>query len=224
LLPAHFLFSTSGDCWSKGDPSAFMAGTRMNNSLITLNAINFFMADVQGGLGPYLGVFLQVKNWSPSQIGAVMTIGGLAGMVATAPLGTLVDRVQAKRFMVAVAALATVAGSLVILFMPSFWATTVAQAATGIAGAAIPPAIAGITFGLVKQKGFPHQIGRNEAFNHTGIGGGAALRRPRLYVRAGRHIRGDVGARRPVTGRACKDQSERDRSRCGARGLRQTGS
>jgi MFS family permease len=140
----------------------------MNPSLQALNAVNFFMADVVGGLAPYLGVFLQQKDWSPSQIGAVMTIGGLAGMIATAPLGALVDRVQAKRFMVAVAALATVAGSLVILFMPSFWATAAAQAATGIAGAAIPPAIAGITLGLVKQRGFPHQIGRNEAFNHTG--------------------------------------------------------
>jgi MFS family permease len=140
----------------------------MSTSLQALNAVNFFMADVQGGLGAYLGVFLQQKKWSPSEIGIVMTIGGLAGMVATAPLGALVDRVQAKRFMVAVAALATVAGSLVILFFPSFWATTIAQTATGIAGAAIPPAIAGVTLGLVKQKGFPHQIGRNEAFNHTG--------------------------------------------------------
>ncbi|HZL41232.1 MAG TPA: MFS transporter [Pseudolabrys sp.] len=140
----------------------------MNTSLQALNAVNFFMADVQGGLGPYLGVFLQQKNWSPSQIGVVMTIGGLAGTVATAPLGALVDRLRAKCFMVAVAALATVTGSLVILFVPAFLATTIAQAATGIAGAAIPPAIAGITLGLVKQKGFAHQIGRNEAFNHSG--------------------------------------------------------
>ena len=31
----------------------------MNTSLQALNTVNFFMADVQGGLGPYLGVFLQ---------------------------------------------------------------------------------------------------------------------------------------------------------------------
>ena len=66
----------------------------MSTSLQALNAVNFFMADVVGGLGPYLGVFLQQKDLSPAQIGAVMTIGGLAGMVATAPLGALVDRVQ----------------------------------------------------------------------------------------------------------------------------------
>ena len=140
----------------------------MSTSIQALNAVNFFMADVRDGLGPYLGVFLQEKKWTPSQIGVVMTIGGLAGMVATTPLGALVDRVQAKRFMMVVAAVGTVATSLVILFVPTFWATAVSQIATGIAGAAIPPAIAGITLGLVKQKGFTHQMGRNEAFNHSG--------------------------------------------------------
>ncbi len=51
----------------------------MNSSLAALNALNFFMADVQAGLGPFLGVFLQARHWSPAQIGLVMTIGGIAG-------------------------------------------------------------------------------------------------------------------------------------------------
>src|ERR1700742_1240589 len=140
----------------------------MNNSVQALNAVNFFMADVRDGLGPYLGVFLQQQSWSPSKIGIVMTIGGLAGMIATAPLGALVDRLRAKRFMMAVAALATVAASLVILFVPTGPATAVAQVAIGIAGAAIPPAIAGITLGVVRQQGVTHQMGRNEAYDHAG--------------------------------------------------------
>ncbi|HEY0223614.1 MAG TPA: MFS transporter [Pseudolabrys sp.] len=140
----------------------------MNPSLQALNAVNFFMADVRDGLGPYLGVFLQQEKWTPTEIGVVMTIGGLAGMVATTPFGALVDRLQAKRVMMVVAALATVAASFVILFVPTFWATAVSQIATGVAGAVIPPAIAGITLGLVKQRGFTRQIGRNEAFNHAG--------------------------------------------------------
>ena len=140
----------------------------MNSSIAALNAVNFFMADVRDGLGPYLGVFLQQKKWSPAAIGLVMTIGGLAGMAATAPLGALVDRLRAKRVMMVVAGVATVIAAFVILFMPTFWTTALAQAASGIAGAAIPPAIAGITLGLVRQKGFTRQMGRNEAFNHAG--------------------------------------------------------
>lgn len=140
----------------------------MSTSIYALNAVNFFMADVRDGLGPYLGVFLQQQLWSPTQIGVVMTIGGFAGMVATAPLGALVDRLRAKRALMAVSAVATVAASLVILFMPMFWATALAQIATGIAGAVVMPAIAGITLGLVRQRGFTHQMGRNEAYNHAG--------------------------------------------------------
>ena len=97
-----------------------------------------------------------------------MTLGGLAGMIATAPLGALVDRMKSKRMLMVVAALATVIGSFVILYLPSFGATAASQVATGIAGAVIAPAIAGITLGLVHQQRFTHQMGRNEAFNHGG--------------------------------------------------------
>jgi predicted MFS family arabinose efflux permease len=133
-----------------------------------LNALNFFMADVRDGLGPFLGVYLQSESWSPSQIGLVMTIGALVGMAATAPLGALVDRIRAKRAMIVVSAIATVLASMVILFAPGFLNTAVSQSISGIAGAAIAPAIAGVTLGIVGQKGYAHQTGRNEAFNHAG--------------------------------------------------------
>lgn len=140
----------------------------MGNSVLALNALNFFMADVRDGLGPFLGVFLQQRQWSPGEIGVVMTIGGLAGMAATTPLGALIDKTKAKRAVIVLAALATVVATLAILFISSFWTVAVSQAVTGIAGAAVGPAIAAMTLGLVKQKGFPHQLGRNEAFNHGG--------------------------------------------------------
>src|SRR5665213_2562828 len=140
----------------------------MNGSQPALNALNFFMADVEAGLGPFLGVYLQAKHWSPAEIGLVMTIGALVGMAATAPLGALVDRIKAKRAMVAVSAVTTVLASMAILFAPGFIPTAVAQGVNGVANAAIGPAIAGITLGLVGQKGYAHQVGRNEAFNHAG--------------------------------------------------------
>jgi hypothetical protein len=69
----------------------------MMTSLLALNALNFFMADVRDGLGPFLGVFLQGRGWPPAEIGLVMTIGGYAGMIATTPLGAFVDATKAKR-------------------------------------------------------------------------------------------------------------------------------
>jgi MFS family permease len=140
----------------------------MLGSQPALNALNFFMADVEAGLGPFLGVYLQSKHWSPAEIGLVMTIGALVGMAATTPLGALVDRIRAKRAMVAVSAVITVLASMAILFIPGFVPTAIAQGVNGVADAAIGPAIAGITLGLVGQKGYAHQVGRNEAFNHAG--------------------------------------------------------
>src|SRR5438094_9441645 len=140
----------------------------MNRSLVALCGVNFFMADVRDGLGPFLGVFLQQQNWSPSEIGLVMTVGGLAGMVATTPGGALVDKTKAKRTIMVTAACAIIAASFVIFVFPGFLVTASAQAINGIAGTIIVPAIAGITLGLVKQKGYAPQLGRNEAFNHAG--------------------------------------------------------
>lgn len=50
----------------------------MSKPASALNAVNFFLADVRDGLGPFLGVFLQGRGWAPGEIGIVMTLGGLA--------------------------------------------------------------------------------------------------------------------------------------------------
>ncbi len=154
----------------------------MRRSLTALNALNFFMADVQAGLGPFLGVFLQARHWSPAEIGVVMTIGGISGMAVTTPLGALVDRTRAKRAIVVVTAIAIATASIAILLRPDFFVVSAAQVITGIAGAAVAPAIAAITLGLVRQSGFPHQLGRNEACNHSGNVVAAALAGGAGYV------------------------------------------
>jgi hypothetical protein len=45
-----------------------------------LLSLNFFMADMQAGIGPFLGVFLLAHGWQSGLIGTVMTVGGVAGM------------------------------------------------------------------------------------------------------------------------------------------------
>jgi predicted MFS family arabinose efflux permease len=64
---------------------------------------------------------------------------------------------------------------LAILLAPAFPTTAAAQVLNGIAAAAVGPSIAGLTLGLVTQRGFAHQLGRNEAFNHAGNVVAAAL-------------------------------------------------
>lgn len=140
-----------------------------------LEALNFFMADVQAGIGPFLGVFLQARGWSTDLIGTVMTIGGIAGMLATSPAGALVDATRYKRAVIIVAGVMTVLASPLLWFAHGFWMVAASQIATAVTGAALGPAIAGITLGIVKQRGFDRQFGRNQVANHAGNVGAAAL-------------------------------------------------
>lgn len=140
-----------------------------------LQALNFFMADMQAGIGPFLGVFLQQRGWTSGPIGTVMTAGGVAGMIMTAPAGAFIDHTEKKRLVVIVTGICTVMASFLILLSQSGWVVTVSQVATAIAGAAIGPAVTGMTLGIVRQKGFNAQNGRNQAWNHAGNMIGAGL-------------------------------------------------
>ena len=183
-----------------------------------LEALNFFMADMQAGIGPFLGVFLLAHGWESGLIGSVMTIGGVAGMLMTAPAGALVDATTRKRLYVIVPGICTVLASSLILLSQSFWVVAGSQVATAIAGAAIGPAVAGITLGIVRQAGFNRQNGRNQAFNHAGnMVGRRPVGLPRLEVR----LRGGVLAggrlRRAVDRLGPDDPAQGDRRRGGAR-------
>jgi MFS family permease len=140
-----------------------------------LQSLNFFMADMQAGVVPFLGVFLLAHDWQSGLIGSVMTIGGVAGMLMAASAGAFVDATFHKRAMIVVPGICTVLASAIILFSQNFWLVTASQVATAIAGAAIGPAVSGITLGIVHQAGFNRQNGRNQAFNHAGNMVGAGL-------------------------------------------------
>lgn len=133
------------------------------------------MADVQAGIGPFLGVFLVGHGWQSGAIGSVMTIGGVAGMIMTAPAGAFIDETTHKRACVIVLGICTLLASMIILASQAFWVVALSQVATAVAGAAIGPALNGITLGIVRQAGFNRQNGYNQAFNHAGNLVGAGL-------------------------------------------------
>ena len=144
-------------------------------ALGALRALNFFMADMQAGIGPFLGVFLLAHGWQSGLVGTVMSVGGVAGMMMTAPAGAIIDATSRKRLYVIIPGICTVLASAVILLSQQFWIVASSQIATAIAGAAIGPAVNGMTLGIVKQAGFNRQTGINQAFNHAGNLVGAAL-------------------------------------------------
>ncbi|WP_347557866.1 MFS transporter [Robbsia sp. KACC 23696] len=145
------------------------------NPQYALEGLNFFMADVQAGIGPFLGVFLQAHGWHPEAIGTVMTLCGIAGMLATPLAGALVDATHHKRGIIIIAGILTTLASLVLWVSHSYWMVAASQILTAVTVAALGPAMAGVTLGIVRANEFDRQFGRNQVANHAGNAVGAAL-------------------------------------------------
>ncbi len=140
----------------------------MKRSLLFLYILCFALADVRDGLGPFLGVFLQSKGWTPDTIGLVTSLGGFAGMLAAVPTGALADATHHKRLFLALASGSIVVLSLLVLRVPTFGVAAFSQVTQGIMAAAIAPLLSGITLGMVGFRHFSARLGRNEAWNHAG--------------------------------------------------------
>ena len=62
-----------------------------------LDWFTFFVADIQTGFGPFLSVYLTTQKWTQVDIGLVLSIGSIAGLLGQVPGGWLVDRVRSKQ-------------------------------------------------------------------------------------------------------------------------------
>jgi len=92
-----------------------------NRAWRALDTLNFFLADVRGGLGPYLAVYLlTLRNWNEAEIGLAMSIAAVSGILTETPAGALTDAIRSKRAAVVIAALAVTAGSLVLPLISGF--------------------------------------------------------------------------------------------------------
>ena len=134
-----------------------------------LDWLNFFLADVKDGLGPFLAIYLlSSRHWDPGEIGVVMMIAGIATVAARAPFGALIDWTRWKRALVVLAAVTVAIGAVAMSLFPNFWVVAAAQAVIGSADAVFPAAVGAISLGIVGPELFTRRVGRNEAFNHAG--------------------------------------------------------
>ena len=152
-----------------------MSNASKQGSLIFLSLLCFALADVRDGLGPFLGVYLQEQNWTPDEIGFVMTAGGLAELICITPLGALADHTRHKRRLIAASVCLIVAGCGLVFVQSGAAAAGFSRLLQSIAAAAIAPALTGITLGMVGQNGLTARLGRNEAWSHAGNASTAVL-------------------------------------------------
>ena len=137
-------------------------------SLRGLDWLNFFLADVQTGVGPFLAIYLAGYGWNEQRVGIALTVGGIAGILTQTPAGALVDRLRSKRALIAAGVVALAAGALLIAMSPTFWSVMSAQVLIGGASSIFAPAICAISLGIVGHRLFDARQGRNQSFNSAG--------------------------------------------------------
>src|ERR1700746_649777 len=84
-------------------------------SLRSLEWLNFFVAAMQTGLGPFLAAYLASSGWSPGRVGYALTFGGLAAVAVQTPAGALIDAVHRKRALLALSLGVLVAGAFLLI-------------------------------------------------------------------------------------------------------------
>jgi predicted MFS family arabinose efflux permease len=137
-------------------------------SLWGLDLLNFFLADVQTGIGPFIAIYLAGYGWNEQRVGIALTVGGIAGIISQTPAGALVDVLRSKRILIAGGVAALAAGALIIARFPSFWPIMSAQVLIGGTASIFAPAVCAISLGIVGYALFDRRQGRNKTFNAAG--------------------------------------------------------
>ncbi len=137
-------------------------------SLRAVQWLNFSLADVQTGLGPFLAAYLASSGWNPGQVGFALTFGGLVSVAMQTPAGAVIDAVHRKRAALAASPGVLVAGAFLLMGHLSPIRVYAAQFLIGGSVPFLGPTVAAITLGIVGAGAFDKQFGKNQAFNSAG--------------------------------------------------------
>ena len=119
----------------------------------SLDWLNFFLADVRGGMGAYVNVYLfAYAGWDQQTLGSVLTVSGLIGITLHAPIGALIDRTRSKRGLIIASVVALAFAALAIAFWPTVPVVLAADILMAILGAVFAPTVAAITVGMVGRE------------------------------------------------------------------------
>ena len=135
----------------------------------------FFLADVQTGFGPFIAVYLTTQKWTQVEIGFVLSIGGIIGLLGQMPGGAIVDAARSERLVAGLAVSAIGCAALAYALWPIFPVVTAAAILHALASCVLGPAIAAISLGLVGPLAMGERLGRNARFASLGNGSAAAL-------------------------------------------------
>ncbi|WBV45385.1 MFS transporter [Pseudoroseomonas cervicalis] len=137
-----------------------------------LDALNFFVADVQTGFGPFVAVYLTSQAWTEVEIGFALSLGTLTAMLSQVPAGALVDSLRHKRRAALAALLAIALSAILLAGFPSTLPVLVSEVLHGFASCILTPSVAAISLALVGRAALGERLGRNARW--MAIGGALA--------------------------------------------------
>ena len=131
--------------------------------------MNFFLADVRGGLGAFVSVFLvTAAGWSAAEIGQILTVSGLIGIMLHAPVGAAIDSLQAKRALLVAGVILLAVCAIAIERRPTGPIVFTADVTMAVLGGIFAPTVAALTLGLFATPALPARFARNAAFDRAG--------------------------------------------------------
>jgi predicted MFS family arabinose efflux permease len=157
-------------------------------SLRALDWFIFFLADVQTGFGPFIAVYLTTEKWTQGEIGLVLSIAGIVGLLGQVPGGAIVDAAKSERLVAGLAVATIGCVALAYAAWPIFPVVTAAAILHAAASCVLGPAIAAISLGLVGPLAIGERLGRNARFASLGNGFAAALMGTSGYLLSSRSV------------------------------------
>src|SRR3979411_283157 len=105
----------------------------------------FFLADVQTGFGPFIAVYLTTQKWTQVEIGFVLSIGGVIGLLGQMPGGAIVDAARSERVVASLAVAAIGTAALAYAVWPIFPVVAAAALLPALASCGLGPAVAAVS-------------------------------------------------------------------------------
>jgi len=137
--------------------------------LVALDWVNFLLADVRGGLGAYVNVYLLTDaHWSQATIGAVLTVSGLTGIMLHPLVGAWIDKMRGKRALLIASTVVLSVCGLAVVWAPTIPVVLAADITMAVLGGVFAPVVAAITLGVVSRDALPARLGRNAIFDRVG--------------------------------------------------------
>ncbi|QCP49389.1 MFS transporter [Trinickia violacea] len=144
-------------------------------SLRALDWLNFFLANVQTGFGPFIASYLTSNKWTQGEIGVALSVGTATAMISQVPAGALIDAMRNKRLAGAAAIIAIAACALLLAASPTLLPVLAAEVFHGFASCMLTPAIAAISIALVGRHALGDRLGRNARWASIGSAVAAGL-------------------------------------------------